>query len=106
MQRTAGPAEGTLLAEEQPGQIDVRSFGCRDNGLADQQFSVADDVGQFRESHLGQVFPNFPGQERKIIDQVISLAYEMLPQFRVLRSHARGASVQTALSHHHAAEHD
>ena len=67
---------------------------------------MPDDVIQAPGPHRGQILPHLLRQEREVIHQILIPPHEVLPQRRVLRRHAHRASVQIALPHHHAAQHD
>ena len=100
VQRAVGAVACQQPAEVERGLLLCRGLACR------YQLSVAHYVVEPCEAHLGQVFAHLFGQEHEVVDQVLVFAHEMLAQPRVLGGHSHGASVQVALAHHHASQHD
>ena len=67
---------------------------------------MTNDVLQFLESHLGEVFANFLCEEEEIVDKIFRLSDEVLAQFGILRCYTERTGVEVTLTHHHTTKHD
>ena len=77
------------------------------DGLARaQRVGTADHVDEAAEPELGHDLARFFGDHEEIVDDMLGLACELLPEPRVLGRDAHGTGVQMALAHHDAAERD
>ena len=89
----------SILFKEHTVQIEHRV-------LLFYQLCMPDDIIQRAEAHLRQIFTHLFGQERKVVDQMVCLAQEMLTQSRILCGHAHRTGVHVALTHHHTTQYN
>ena len=77
------------------------------DGLAAvQHVDAPDHLVRGAEAEPGHDGPHLLGNEEEVVDDVLWLACELLPQIRVLRRYAHRAGVQVALPQHDAAHRD
>ena len=78
----------------------------RNRRLLVEEGRLADELIVVAKAHGRHQLAHFLGHEEEVVDDMLRLALEALPELRVLRGHTHGASVQVALAHHDAARSD
>ena len=91
---------------EDRGQVESVGLPMADRVVDFEQIDASDHLADCAESEpchdLARVFSD----HEEVVDHVLGLAGELLPQFGVLGGHAYRAGVQMALAHHDAPERD
>mmetsp|Transcript_40260 Transcript_40260/g.88012 ORF Transcript_40260/g.88012 Transcript_40260/m.88012 type:complete len:314 (+) Transcript_40260:361-1302(+) len=75
-------------------------------GLWPQEVCASDDFSDLPDAQGRHDLPCLLGDQEKVVDKVLRLASELLPELWVLRGDADRAGVEVALPHHDAAQRD
>ena len=94
---------GKVRSDQDRCQVEPRGLPMRQRTIHIQHLSVADGFLEASETKLGEVLAHLLGDELEEVDDVLSLAGEAPPQFRVLRGDPDRAGVKVAGAHHDAA---
>ena len=95
----------TLLLMQQTAEVESRELLVIGVSCL-YQLCMTHYIIELGEAHLGKIFPHFLRKEGEIVDEILITAPEMCPQARVLCGYSHRTSIEVALAHHHAAQHN
>mmetsp|Transcript_139265 Transcript_139265/g.353105 ORF Transcript_139265/g.353105 Transcript_139265/m.353105 type:complete len:204 (+) Transcript_139265:2959-3570(+) len=99
LQRPSGP--------EQVGEVQICGFPMLLQVRAgSQEVRSPNELSEAPTSQRGHDLTHILSNHEEVVDEVLRLASELLPQLRVLRCNTHGACVQVALTHHDATQSD